>query len=128
MTSGRWRHFVDALAAAGDSQLSISGSGVDQSAAHQFAELNADLRDTAAIWRVGRHSRQNLWDAIGVPRRDAALARRAEDARRRQAQEAAERSRPVCADCGQFHRRPDESHVAVDWGRGDSHPHLVRRL
>ncbi|MFZ4191109.1 hypothetical protein [Streptomyces pseudogriseolus] len=44
-----------------------------------------------AFLRFGREDRQNLWDAIGNPRRDAALARRAEEARRRLAQEAAER-------------------------------------
>ncbi|MFD9433126.1 hypothetical protein [Streptomyces sp. NPDC060002] len=50
----------------------------------------------------GREDRQNLFDAIGNPRRDAALARRAEDGRRQVAQEAAEREaqRPVCGDCG----------------------------
>ncbi|WP_329537039.1 hypothetical protein OG568_51720 (plasmid) [Streptomyces sp. NBC_01450] len=55
-----------------------------------------------AFRRFGCEDYQNLWDAIGNPRRDAARARRAEDARRRQAQEAAEREaqRPVCADCG----------------------------
>jgi hypothetical protein len=36
-----------------------------------------------AFWRFGREGRQNLWDAVGNPRRDAALARRAEEARRR---------------------------------------------
>ncbi|MFF8974971.1 hypothetical protein [Streptomyces sp. NPDC014995] len=62
-----------------------------------------------------------------APRRDAALARRAEEARHRLAQEAAEREaqRPVCADCGQkFTDDWWKASVAVDWGRGDSHPHL----
>ena len=80
-----------------------------------------------AFWRFGREDRQNLWEAIGNPRRDAALARRAEERRRRQAQEAAEREaqRPVCADCGQkFTDDRWKASIAVDWGRGDSHPHL----
>ncbi|MEU2288473.1 hypothetical protein ABZ614_42385 [Streptomyces sp. NPDC013178] len=80
-----------------------------------------------AFWRFGREGRQNLWDAIGNPRRDAALVRRAEEARRRLAQEAAEREaqRPVCADCGQkFTDDRWKASIAVDWGRGDSHPHL----
>lgn len=80
-----------------------------------------------AFWRFGREHRQNLWDAIGNPRRDAALTRRAEEERRRQAQEAAEREaqRPMCTDCG--HKFTDDrwkASIAVDWGRGDSHPHL----
>lgn len=56
----------------------------------------------AAFWRFGRKDRQNLWEAIGNPRRDAARAHRAQDARRRQAREAAEREaqRPGCGDCG----------------------------
>ncbi|CAM5740359.1 hypothetical protein SALBM311S_02689 [Streptomyces alboniger] len=80
-----------------------------------------------AFWRFGREDRQNLFDAIGNPRRDAALARRAEDARRRQAQEAAEREaqRPVRSDCGQkFTDDRWNASTRVDWGRGDSHPHL----
>jgi hypothetical protein len=80
-----------------------------------------------AFWRFGRDGRQNLWDATGNPRRDAALARRYEEARRRPAQEAAERAaqRPVCADCGQkFTDDRWKAGIAVDWGRGDSHPHL----
>ncbi|NEA66598.1 hypothetical protein [Streptomyces sp. SID12488] len=55
------------------------------------------------------------------------LARRAEDARRRQAEEAAEREvqRPVCGDCGQkFTDDRWEAITAVEWDRGDSHPHL----
>jgi hypothetical protein len=46
--------------------------------------------------------RQNLWDAIDNLAGDAAIARRAEDARHRQAQEAAESEaqRPVCTGCG----------------------------
>lgn len=61
------------------------------------------------------------------PRRDAALARRDEEARRRPAQEAAERAaqRPACADCGQkFTEDRWKAGIAVDWGCGDSHPHL----
>ncbi|MEE1759856.1 MULTISPECIES: hypothetical protein [unclassified Streptomyces] len=49
------------------------------------------------------------------------------EARRRLAQEAAEREaqRPVRADCGQkFTDDRWEASIAVDWGRGDSHPHL----
>ena len=79
-----------------------------------------------AFRRFGREGYQNLWDAIGNPRRDAALARRAEDARRRLAQEAAEREaqRPVCADCGtKFTDDRWKASTTVDWGRG-SHPHL----
>ncbi|MGW3653945.1 replication-relaxation family protein [Streptomyces sp. NPDC000878] len=80
-----------------------------------------------AFRRFGREGYQNLWDAIGNPRRDAFLARRAEDARRHQVQEAAEREaqRPVCGDCGQkFTDDRWKASLAVDWGRGDSHPHL----
>ncbi|AYC44146.1 hypothetical protein [Streptomyces griseorubiginosus] len=80
-----------------------------------------------AFWRFGREDRQNLWEAIGNPRRDAALARRAEEGRRRLAQQAAERAaqRPACADCGaKFTDDRWKTSVAVDWGGGDSHPHL----
>jgi hypothetical protein len=80
-----------------------------------------------AFRRFGRENYQNLWDAIGNPRRDAALARRAEDARRRLEQKAAEREaqRPVCADCGtKFTDDRWKASTTVDWGRGDSHPHL----
>ncbi|MEH0447683.1 MULTISPECIES: hypothetical protein [unclassified Streptomyces] len=80
-----------------------------------------------AFWRFGRDVDQNLWDAIGNPRRDAGLARRAEVGRRRLAQKAAEREaqRPVCTDCGtKFTDDRWKASSAVDWGRGDSHPHL----
>ncbi|WP_306970207.1 hypothetical protein [Streptomyces afghaniensis] len=80
-----------------------------------------------AFWRFGSEGRQNLFDAIGNPRRDAVLARRADAARRRQAQEAAEREaqRPVCGDCGtKFTDDRWSASTRVDWGRGDSHPHL----
>ncbi|MGY1495053.1 hypothetical protein ACW4TU_44855 [Streptomyces sp. QTS52] len=80
-----------------------------------------------AFQRFGREGYQNLWDAIGNPRRDAFLARRAEDARRRLAQEAAEREaqRPVCGDCGQkFTDDRWKAITAVEWDHGDSHPHL----
>ncbi|MFI8301364.1 replication-relaxation family protein [Streptomyces nigra] len=80
-----------------------------------------------AFRRFGRDGYQNLWDAIGNPRRDAALARQAEEGRRRLAQEAAEREaqRPVCGDCGQkFTDTRWKDSTAVDWGRRDSHPHL----
>ncbi|WP_221355414.1 replication-relaxation family protein [Streptomyces beigongshangae] len=79
------------------------------------------------FWRFGREGRQNLWEAIGNPRKDAFLARRSEDARRRQAQEAAEREaqRPVCGDCGQkFTDDRWKASTAVEWDHGDSHPHL----
>ncbi|MGW4758507.1 replication-relaxation family protein [Streptomyces chartreusis] len=85
-----------------------------------------------AFWRFGRDHREPLLDAIGNPRRDAALARRRQEARefqqRREAQEAAEREarRPVCADCG--NRFSDDRCAAVDvrdWGQPrESHPHL----
>jgi hypothetical protein len=80
-----------------------------------------------AFWRFGREDRQSLWDAIGNPRRDAALVRRDEEARRRLAQEIAEREaqRPACADCGsKFTDDRWKASIAVDWGCGDSHPHL----
>ncbi|WP_328786101.1 replication-relaxation family protein (plasmid) [Streptomyces canus] len=80
-----------------------------------------------AFRRFGRDGYQNLWDAIGNPRRDAAFARRDEERRHRQAREAAEREaqRPVCADCGQkFTDDRWNASIAVDWGRRDSHPHL----
>ncbi|MFE4630833.1 hypothetical protein [Streptomyces mirabilis] len=80
-----------------------------------------------AFWRFGREGYQNVWDAIGNPRRDAALARRAEDARRSQEQEAAEREaqRPVCGGCGTtFTDDRWKASTTVDWGREDSHPHL----
>ncbi|MFF7175553.1 MULTISPECIES: hypothetical protein [Streptomyces] len=73
-----------------------------------------------AFWRFGRDGRQNLWDTIGNPRRY-------EEARRRPAQEADERAtqRPVCANWGQkFTDDRWRAGIAVDWGRGDSHPHL----
>jgi hypothetical protein len=85
-----------------------------------------------AFWRFGRGYREPLLDAIGNPRRDAALARRRqaarEEQRRRVEEEAAEREarRPVCADCGQ--KFSDDRWTAVDvrdWGRSrESHPHL----
>jgi hypothetical protein len=71
--------------------------------------------------------RQNLWDANDNPAGDAAIARRAEDARHRQAQEAAESEAqpPVCTGCGsKFTDDRWKAGVAVDWGRGDSLPHL----
>ncbi|MGW2601215.1 replication-relaxation family protein [Streptomyces klenkii] len=85
-----------------------------------------------AFWRFGREGRQPLLDAIGNPRRDAALARRRDAARaeerRRAEKEAAEREarRPVCADCGQ--KFTDARWKAVDsrdWSQSRaSHPHL----
>ncbi|MCP9213270.1 replication-relaxation family protein [Streptomyces sp. NEAU-Y11] len=85
-----------------------------------------------AFWRFGRTERQPLLDAIGNPRRDAALARRRAEAReeqqRREMREAAAREarRPVCADCG--HKFTDDRWAAVDirdWSQPrETHPHL----
>ncbi|MFE2966736.1 replication-relaxation family protein [Streptomyces sp. NPDC059340] len=85
-----------------------------------------------AFWRFGRKERQPLLDAIGNPRRDAALAHRRqaarEEQRRRTEREAAAREarRPVCADCGR--KFCDDRWAAVDrrgWGQSrESHPHL----
>lgn len=85
-----------------------------------------------AFWRFGRKERQPLLDAIGNPRRDAALARRRqaarEEQRRRTEREAAAREarRPVCTDCGRGFT--DDRWTAVDvrdWGQPrESHPHL----
>ncbi|MET8102887.1 replication-relaxation family protein [Streptomyces sp. NPDC005236] len=85
-----------------------------------------------AFWRLGRKERQPLLEAIGNPRRDAALARQRQAAReeqqRRDEQEAAEREarRPVCTDCG--HKFTDDRWAAVDvraWNQSrESHPHL----
>ncbi|WP_434482052.1 hypothetical protein [Streptomyces sp. NBC_01340] len=50
-----------------------------------------------AFWRFGREDRHNLWDAMGNPHREAALARRAEGARRRQADSWNSRNRSVAA-------------------------------
>ncbi|WP_327699922.1 hypothetical protein [Streptomyces sp. NBC_00459] len=76
-----------------------------------------------AFWRFGREGRQNLWDAIGDPRPDAFLARRAGDARRHQVREAVEREaqRPACGDCGQkFTDDRWKDSTAVEWDHGDS--------
>ncbi|MFE3409216.1 replication-relaxation family protein [Streptomyces mirabilis] len=85
-----------------------------------------------AFWRFGRKERQPLLDAIGNPRRDAAVAHRRqaarEEQRRRTEREAAAREarRPVCADCGR--KFCDDRWAAVDrrgWGQSrESHPHL----
>ncbi|MFF7883251.1 replication-relaxation family protein [Streptomyces sp. NPDC020794] len=85
-----------------------------------------------AFWRFGRKERQPLLDAIGNPRRDAAVAHRRqaarEEQRRRTEREAAAREarRPVCADCGR--KFSDDRWAAVDrrgWGQSrESHPHL----
>ncbi|MGW6362181.1 replication-relaxation family protein [Streptomyces sp. NPDC055092] len=84
-----------------------------------------------AFWRFGRKERQPLLDAIGNPRRDAALARSRQAAReeqqRRAEREAAEREaqRPVCADCGR--KFTDDRLEATDfrnWQNPASHPHL----
>ncbi|MFI7298917.1 hypothetical protein [Streptomyces sp. NPDC050121] len=74
--------------------------------------------------------RQNLWDAIDNPAGDAAIARRAEDTRHRQAQAAeSEARRPVCTGCGtKFTDDRWKAGVAVDWGRGVQPPAPVRRL
>ncbi|MET7543582.1 replication-relaxation family protein [Streptomyces sp. NPDC005507] len=84
-----------------------------------------------AFWRFGRKERQPLLDAIGNPRREAALARSRQAAReeqqRRAEREAAEREaqRPVCADCGR--KFTDDRLEATDfrhWQNPESHPHL----
>lgn len=85
-----------------------------------------------AFWRFGRDHREPLLEAIGNPRRDAALAHRRaaarERERRRAEQEAAAREarRPVCADCGR--KFTDDRWKAVDsrdWIQPrESHPHL----
>ncbi|MEU1406802.1 replication-relaxation family protein [Streptomyces sp. NPDC005728] len=85
-----------------------------------------------AFWRFGRTEHQPLLDAIGNPRRDAALLRHRnaarEQERRHAEQEAAAREaqRPVCADCGR--KFTDGRWAAVDWrdwGQPrESHPHL----
>lgn len=85
-----------------------------------------------AFWRFGRKERQPLLDAIGNPRRDAALVRRRQAAReeqqRRDEREAAAREarRPVCTGCG--HRLTDDRWAAVDvrdWSQPrESYPHL----
>ncbi|MCX4649228.1 replication-relaxation family protein [Streptomyces sp. NBC_01446] len=84
-----------------------------------------------AFWRFGRKKRQPLLDAIGNPRREAALARSRQAAReeeqRRAEWEAAEREalRPVCAECGR--KFTDDRLEAVDfrnWQNPESHPHL----
>ncbi|WEH43952.1 replication-relaxation family protein [Streptomyces sp. AM 2-1-1] len=97
----------------------------------------------AVFLRFGRDHMQPLLEAIGNPRRDAADAREAEEAKartaayqaqvRRAAQEqaakkAAEREahRPVCTGCGtKFTDARWEAARATDWGTPtDSHPDL----
>lgn len=97
----------------------------------------------AVFLRFGRDHMQPLLDAIGNPRRDAADAREAEEARARQAEyqaqvqraaqdqaakKAAEREarRPVCTSCEtKFTDKRWETAQATDWGTPtDSHPHL----
>lgn len=85
-----------------------------------------------AFWRFGREYRQPLLDAIGNPRRDAALARRRaaarEEQRRHEVQEAVAREarRPVCTECGW--KFTDERWAAVDvrdWSQSrEPHPQL----
>ncbi|MFI6093521.1 hypothetical protein [Streptomyces sp. NPDC051218] len=85
-----------------------------------------------AFWRFGRDHREPLLEAIGNPRRDAALARRRaearEEQRRRTARESAVREarRPVCTECGR--RFTDDQWAAVDvrdWSRSrESHPQM----
>ncbi|MDX3748731.1 replication-relaxation family protein [Streptomyces sp. AK08-02] len=85
-----------------------------------------------AFWRFVRDRREPLLDAIGNPRREAALARRRqahqEQERRREEQEAAEREarRPVCTYCGQ--KFSDDRWTAVDVRDRsqprESHPYL----
>ncbi|MGW4163475.1 hypothetical protein [Streptomyces sp. NPDC004788] len=93
--------------------------------------------------RFGRSGPQTLLEAIGNPRREAADAREAEEAKaraaayqaelRRAAQEqaakqAAEREarRPVCTGCGaKFTDARWQAVQPTDWGAAkDSHPHL----
>ncbi|MGW5115232.1 replication-relaxation family protein [Streptomyces noursei] len=79
-----------------------------------------------AFWRFGRDHHEPLLDAIGNPRRDAALARLREEQRRREEREAAaqEARRPVCKDCG--NKFTDSRWTAVDrrvWDQ-EPHPHL----
>ncbi|MEV8321481.1 replication-relaxation family protein [Streptomyces sp. NPDC059900] len=85
-----------------------------------------------AFWRFGRDHHEPLRDAIGNPRRDAALARRRaqarEEQRRHETREAAAREarRPVCTDCGR--KFTDERWAAVDvrdWSQSrEPHPQL----
>ncbi|WP_381805672.1 replication-relaxation family protein [Streptomyces niveus] len=84
-----------------------------------------------AFWRFGRRGRQSLLDAIGNPRRHAALTRAVEqreaEAGRRAEEEVAEQEarRPVCEGCGT--KFTDDRWKAVDtggWGRWETHPHL----
>ncbi|MEU2872992.1 replication-relaxation family protein [Streptomyces olivoreticuli] len=75
-----------------------------------------------AFWRFGRDGRQPLLDAIGNPRRDAAIVRRRtaarEQERRRAEQEATAREarRPVCADCGL--KFSDDRYAYIEAHRG----------
>lgn len=80
-----------------------------------------------AFWHFGREDREPLLDAIGNPRRDAALARRRAGAREEQwRREEREAWRPVCTDCGRGFT--DDRCAVVDVrDRGqprESHPHL----
>ncbi|MFJ6509228.1 replication-relaxation family protein [Streptomyces sp. NPDC091879] len=79
-----------------------------------------------AFWRFGRDHREPLLDAIGNPRLDAARIRTAQEQRRREARQAAEREaqRPVCKDCGD--KFTDVRWAAANdrgWGRA-THPDL----
>ncbi|MGP3691115.1 replication-relaxation family protein [Streptomyces sp. IBSNAI002] len=84
-----------------------------------------------AFWRFGREGWQPLLEAIGNPRRDAAVARdrtaAREAQRRREEQEKARREawRPVCADCGE--KFTDERWKETDHRHqrtSQSHPQL----
>ncbi|MEU6285512.1 replication-relaxation family protein [Streptomyces sp. NPDC047028] len=84
------------------------------------------------FWRFGRKEFQPLLDAIGNPRRDAAVARRRqaahEEQQRREEREAAAREarRPVCADCGaKFTDARWRAVDARDWDQPrEQHPQL----
>ncbi|MFI6881126.1 replication-relaxation family protein [Streptomyces sp. NPDC050400] len=76
------------------------------------------------FWRFGRQHLEDLWSAVGNPRRDAVLRQRDQAARaraaqkkRQEAQEAAEREarRPACTRCGE--QFPDDR-----WRMAESFP------
>ncbi|MGW1185679.1 replication-relaxation family protein [Streptomyces drozdowiczii] len=106
----------------------------------------ADLRDHGphgqVFRRFGRPGPQTLFDAIGNPRRQAALERhwaqqraREHEAQERECQKAEQRAtereaqRPACARCGSmFTDERWSAAQATDWGTpADSHPTLCDR-
>ncbi|MEV5358590.1 replication-relaxation family protein [Streptomyces sp. NPDC052693] len=109
-----------------DGRIPIIATGLNQLREHGPAG--------AVFLRFGRDHKQHLWEAIGNPRREAAEAREAEEAKaraaayqeqvRRAAQEqaakqAAEREarRPVCAGCGaKFTDERWKATARVGWG------------